>query len=200
MVFQGKDFANKAVVEDMVKRTVGTSTDNFQVGDYCAVDVIRWKPLVENKSEPEREIWALFKAEAGSDGNIQWVAQQNDRNKDIFSTRVYGSRRVAVLLIHLNTPATWDVKYKVSITKKVPTPIQNVLDLAGNISAAGGGEEKAAPTTKDIWGARMMLTEYGSSEIAVKLNAVTAGPEGRPVEQSKEYTNTFINEPKYHRD
>lgn len=197
--FAEKDFANAAGIENIVNQTIGTSATHFQVDDYCAVDVIKWRPLVENKSEPEREIWALFKAEAAGDG-LRWVAQQDQKNKDLFSTRVYGSKRVAVLLVHLNTPSSWDIKYKVSIAKKVPTPIQNVLDLIGNISAAGGGDERAIADTKDIFGARMMLTRYASSEIVVKLNAVTAGPGGRPVEQSKEHTNTFVNEGKYHWD
>jgi hypothetical protein len=198
-VFAEKDFDNKDLIENMINQTIGTSATHFQVDDYCAVDVIKWRPLIENKSEPEREIWALFKAEA-VDGGLKWVPQRDPKNKDLFSTRVYGSKRVAVLLVHLNTPSSWDIKYKVSITKKVPTPIQNVLDLIGNISAAGGGDERAIADTKDIFGARLMLTRYASSEIVVKLNAVTAGPGGRPVEQSKEHTNTFINEGRYHWD
>ena len=194
------DIDNVPQILSIISSTIGTSTDDFLVGDYCAVHLIKWKPLKENKSEPDREIWALFKAEAGANGNVKWVEQPDPKNAALFATRIFGRKRVAVLLVHLNTPPEWDVKYKVSVNQKIPTPIQHVIDLAAAISPTGGGREDKAALPKDIWGARLMLTKYESSEIVVKLNAVTAGRDGRPVEQSKEHTNTFVNEGRYHWD
>lgn len=204
--------ANVNALKGMIAGTIGTrlsaaravaaSTNEFQLGDYIAMHVIVWKPLNENKSDPDREIWALFKAvkRAGDPNNVEWEPVIDEKkNKDIFDTRILGRRRVVILLAHLDTPAAWDVKYKVVITRKTPTPVQHALDLAGNIlgaSASGGG---AGPRrTKDVWGARLMLDRYTASDIAVSVNAVTVN--GRPVEQSKEHTKIYDNEGKYHWD
>lgn len=201
--------ANIGVLKEIIAGTVGTkrsavpapaaNSTEFQLDDYCAMHVIVWKPLDNNKSDPDREIWALFKAvkKDNDANNVEWEPVIDKKNKDIFDTRVFGRRRVVVLLAHLDTPAAWDVKYKVTITQKTPTPIQHALDLVGNILGAGGG---AAPLrgTKDVWGARLMLDKYTASEIAVSVNAVTVN--GRPVEQSKEHTKAYVNEGKFNWD
>jgi Putative Ig domain len=190
---------NMSSLQAMIAGSIGTSTRNFREDDYCVMHVIMWKPVnAEGKSEPRREIWALFKARAHDANNVRWEPQIDPKDENLFATRIFGQKRVAVLLVHLQTPAAWDVKYKVAINQKVPTPFQHVLDLVSSaILAVDGG---AAPQPKNIWGARMMLIKYESSELVVKVNAVTTGPDGPPVEQSKEHTNTFVNEGKYHWD
>jgi hypothetical protein len=190
------DPTNVGHLKAIIGGSIGTSIRNFEPGDYCVLHVIRWKSVnSENKSEPERELWALFKSKPLNATDIEWEPQIDPKNKDVFATRIFGHRRVAVLLVHLDTPSAWDVKYKVSVNQKVPSPLQHVLELASAI--LGGG---AARNTKNIWGARMMLIRYESSELVVKVNAVTAGSGGRPIEQSKEHTNTFVNEGRYHWD
>ena len=200
--------SNLNALRAIIRDSIGTGTQNFQPGDYCMIHLILWKPLNGEKSEPDREIWALFKsrvpttADTGVNPNtdIVWEPLPDPKNDEVFTTRIFGRKRVAVLLAHLNTPGTWDVKYKVSVNQKVPTPIQHVLDLAANITGGVSAVDDKGLTTKNIWGARMMLIKYESSELVVKVNAVTSGKDGRPVEQSKEHTNTFVNEGKYHWD
>jgi hypothetical protein len=188
--------ANITNLKAMIAASIGTSTTNFKDGDYCVVHVIVWKPLnAEGKSDPDRELWALFRSRQTDAGTVEWLPQADPKNKDAFATRIFGQKRVAVLLVHMNTPRAWDVGYKVSITQTIPTPLQHLLDLASNIFKAGGGPEAA---TKNIWGARMMLVKYESSEIVVKVNTVNSG--GKPVELGKEYTNKFVNEGRYHWD
>ena len=189
---------NLSRLQAIIKDSIGTSPNLFKDGDYCVVHLIKWKPLSnEGKSEPDRELWALFKKDKDKDDNDVWNPLIDSKNKDIFSTRIFGHKRVVVLLVHLNTPAAWDVKYKVTINRVIPTPIQNVLALAGSIFTVAGADERQ---TKDIWGARLMMVRYTSSELIVKLNAVSAVPDGPPIEQSKERTNTYVNEGRFHWD
>jgi hypothetical protein len=189
---------NVTSLKQMIGSSIGTSTSNFEDGDYCVVHLIRWKPLsAENKSEPDREIWALFKSKKLNSTDVEWNEQKDPKNEEIFSTRIFGHKRVAVLLIHLDTPSAWDVRYKITITQKTPLPLQHALDLATAVFGGAGPGQK--DKSKNIWGARMMLVKYGVSDIAVKVNAVT-GNAGRPIEQSKEYANKYDNEGKYHWD
>jgi len=189
------DPANIDRLRAIIANSIGTSTRNFEGGDYCVLHVIVWKPLVENKSEPDREIWALFRAVPNGAAGVTWEPVIDPKNKEIFNTRIMGEKRVAVLLAHLNTPGAWDVKYKVTVTQKIPVPIQHALELLTNIT--GGARE--ATGVKNVWGARMMLVKYTASDIVVKVNAVTSST-GRPVEQSKEHSKSYDNEGKYHWD
>lgn len=187
---------NVTALRAMIADSIGTSATNFANGDYLIVHFIRWKPLsAENKSEPDREIWALFEAKS-SGANVTWNPIDDPKNAEIFSTRIFGHKRVAVLLMHLDTPTNWDVKYKVSITRKTPIPFQHAQELAGAI--LGGGPVQRAKV-KNIWGARMMIVKYTASDIIVKVNAIT-GNAGRPIEQTKEFAKKFDNEGRYRWD
>jgi hypothetical protein len=197
--------ANVAALRQIIAETIGTNLkpsanadpgpNEFEVGDYCALHTIVWKPLADNKSEPDRTIWALFKAVKATDMSVAWEPVISSTDKRVFDTRIMGSKRVVVLLANLNTPASWDVKYTVTINQKIPTPLQHLLELAPTI--LGGG---APAPPKNIWGARMMLIRYRASDMVVKLTGLTAGPGGRPIEQSKEQSKEYDNEGKYHWD
>jgi hypothetical protein len=201
---------DKLLIKDpnaLIRSTVGTDKENanFMVGDYCLVHLIKWKPAKEGKSDPAKESWALFER-VKKDGAEVWSPHLDPKNKDkeqvVYDTRIFGSRRVLALLIHFNTPPTWDVKYKVSINQQTPTPIANVLALAAAINPISGGaaEARAVEEPKTIWGARLLIDRYTASQIVVKVNAVTSGGDGTPVEQSKEYSKNYTNEGRYHWD
>ncbi len=190
-------FVNEVAAQNLFNNTFLTDISNtFKAGDYCVVHVIKWKQLKEGKSDPERELWALF--EKTKDGNWKAHYDPKDKDKKTYDTRIFGSKRVVILLVHLNTPKTWDVKYKVAVNQKIPAPIQNLLTLASTLSSAGGGKEQA--DTKDIWGARLMLIKYPASDLEVKVNTITSNAAGTPVEQSKEYSKKYDNEGKYYWD
>ncbi len=208
---------NQSRVLELVERTVGThkrvnettvveaqqtitTATNFQAGDYLLVHIIVWKTAsADAKAEARREIWSLFKAKDSGDTQDQWEPQADPTDKNVFNSRIFGGKRVAVLLIHLNTPAAWDVKYKVELNQRIPTPIQNLITLAGKLGASGGsGEAAIAPSPKDIWGARMMLVRYAASDMLVKVNTITSNDS--QVEQSKDYSKKYLNEGRYHWD
>lgn len=200
------DVNNIAALRQIIANTIGTKLkpsgnadpgpNEFEVGDYCAMHTIVWKPLADSKSEPDRTIWALFEAVKATETTVIWKPVISSTDKRVFEARIMGSKRVVVLLANLNTPANWDVKYTVTINQKIPVPLQHLLELAPNI--LGGA---AAAPTKDIWGARMMLIRYTASTMLVKLTGLsTAGPGGRPIEQTKEQSKEYDNEGKYHWD
>lgn len=181
----------------------------FKKGDYCVIHIIKWKALKEEKSDPEKEMWALFEKVDRTEKNgtvTEWIPHLDpkDSEKQTFDNRIFGSRRVDVLLIHLNTPVKWDVKYKVTINQKTPQPITDLLQLAALVGGAGftaRGEPCVEPTVKDIWGARLMRFKYLASQMVVKVNTVTSDPvSGQQVEQSKEYSKSYENEGRYHWD
>jgi len=183
------------------------STTVFEKGDYLVVHIIRWKPLKDEKSDPERELWALFEKinKRQIDGHeYEWLphflASEKGKlqEKRIYDTRIFGSKRVYILPIHLNTPNSWDIKYKLNINQQIPTPIQNALLLATTILGGGGpGLAGELPQTKDIWGARLMLFRYSASDMIVQVNAVTPTSDIQVNQQNKDYSNKFVNEGRY---
>jgi hypothetical protein len=189
--------------DSLIASTIETDPNNpqFSIGDYCVIHLIRWKKQDSaGKADPAKETWALLER-INENGNAVWVRRFDPKDKDklTYDSRIFGSKRVVVLLLHYDTPATWDVKYKISINQEIPTPIANVLSLAKVVVAEARvqGEE---PETKTIWGARLLLIKYKASTIVVKVNTVTADEDGNPVEQSKEYTKTYTNEGRYRWD
>jgi Putative Ig domain len=190
--------------QQIIASTLGADENaKFQVGDYCVIDLVRWKDAAASKSDKEGETVALFERVKGGLWKPHFDPHDNEPNlcKRSYDTRIFGSKRVAILPIHFNTPATWDLKYKVSVTQTTPTPIADALALAGNISgAAAVGPAAAPPPPRIVWGAKLMLIKYRASEIVVQLNAVPAPRSGQPAEQSKESSLKLINEGRYHWD
>lgn len=168
---------------------------NFRAGDYLLVHIIVWKPAQSGgKADAQRQLWGLFKAKDKdiAKTEVEWEPQPDLADKNIFSSRVFGGKRVAVLLINFSTPTNWDVKYTVALNQRTPTPIQNILKLAGTF--VGGPDSP----TRNIWGARMMLVRYTASDMIVKVNTITNNQ--TEVEQAKDFSKTYLNEGRYHWD
>lgn len=191
--------------DQMMQATLASDPGaSFRKGDYVVVHIIRWKALTkDNKSEVAKEQWALFE-KVDKPGGAAWAARIDPDDKDKgFAKRIYGSKRVFVLLLHLNAQRSWDIKYKVAINQRIPQPIQDVIKLAGLLGGGGPGERRddCTPTkTKNAWGGRLMNIRYAASDVLVKLNTVTSGESGEAVEQSKEYSKGYVNEGRYHWD
>lgn len=196
--------ADRLIEETLGNTPMGEVPPVFKEGDYTVIHMIKWKAVKAetDKTDPDKELWALYElVDGGAGAGLGWVARMNPDDKQNFDTRIFGSRRVAVLLLHLQTPRTWDVKYKVNINRRVPQPIQNVLQLAAFVGGAGVAGEDCVPSlTRNIWGGRMMHVRHMASDMIVKLNTVTANSNGSQISQSKEHSKSYLNEGRYHWD
>ncbi len=187
-----------AGAQKIIESTLGAAENaNFQAGDYCVIDLVKWKDGAAAKGDKEKETVALFERVGSA-----WKPHFDPRDKEktdlckrTYDTRILGSKRVTILPIHFNAPATWDLKYTVSVTRTTPTPLADALALAGSLSTAISAAA-APPPTRIVWGAKLMLIKYHASEIVVKLNAAPADK----TEQSKESSLKLINEGLYHWD
>lgn len=181
----------------------GPVPEPLKKGDYTIIHIIKWKPFKADseKTDPERELWALYELVDDSPGAHVWEPRKNPDDDQSFDTRIFGSRRVAILLLHLNTPRTWDVKYKININRRIPQPLQNAIALGRFLGGAGPADLGCEPSQlRNIWGGRLMRPRHLPSDVIVKLNTVTANNEGQHISQSKEYSNSYVNEGRYHWD
>lgn len=204
--------------KELIDATIGKCYKDWKHDDHVIIHLVKWperdpparagNPV---KYEPQKEKWFLFR-NASRVSNVQeWVPETVQEG-----TRIYGRRRVAVLLVHLTARENWDIKYTVDVKGKIPAPLQNVIDLAGIIlggaAPAGAAEVKGPPS---YWGGRLLLLKDVPADIAVKSNIaflpsaeVVAGmaAAGEPVskdqqtQQPKNYEKVYDNEGRYHWD
>lgn len=192
----------------LIADTIGRCQD-LKVDDYVIVHLVKWpdqdppaRQGNEVKYEVEKEKWFLYRNVGGDEPWELQTAQEG--------TRIYGKRRVAVLLLHLTARDSWDIKYTVSIEKKVPAPIQNVLDLAGIIfGAKATGSEPDGRSS--YWGGRMLLLKDIPADLTVQSNIAflpsremvtkSGGEEpAKQTQQPKSYSKVYDNEGRYHWD
>jgi hypothetical protein len=173
----------------------------WEAGDYLIIHLIRWASNGnDQKSNPEFERWFLYKNLSEQKPNWELQDAQD-------GTRIYGNKRVAVLLLHIDAKPTWDIKYTVSLKAKTPAPIQNVLDLAGIIM--GNAKVAAGSTTAHLWGGRMLNVQDLPSDLIVQSNFVFVddrsrvakeGDDSKQTQQPQSYSKTYDNEGRYHWD
>jgi len=144
--------------------------------DYCIVHVVLWVPA----GKVQQDAWFLY----------EYLGKKWQRQKDYDGKRIYGSKRVAVLLLHLNVPdKVKDISYKVAVNKKAPAPLLHLTALLGAISAP------AAPAPpKDLWAEKMILVENVPSDIVVSGSLAVEG------EQAQQLSRTYDNEGRYRWD
>lgn len=195
--------ADQLIQNTLGNTPAGTAPFVFKKGDYIIIRILKWGAVKDpGKADPDKKLDALYElVGAGAGGTLKWEARMNPDDRENFDTRIFGSRRVAVLVLHLQTPRTWDIKYKVNINQRIPQPIQNVLQLAAFVGGAGTTDNECVPSPiRNIWGGRMLLVRYRASDMVVKLNTVTANEDGRLISQSKEDSKQYLNEGRYHWD
>lgn len=176
--------------------------------DYCIIHVVQWKAVTDqDKPDVKHDLWLLYKLMKNSDANkgptpLAWIKQ-----KDFDGKRIYGSKRVAVLLVQLGVlltappqvgqPATpsWDIAYKVAINKKTPAPFKHAIDLIGALSPTGGAAAAGGLLPAgNFWGGQLLDVADVPSDIVVSASIAIEG------QQNKEFTRTYDNEGRYHWD
>jgi hypothetical protein len=203
----------------LIADTIGKCGYKWEHDDYVIVHLVKWpkddppaRAGNPTKYEVQKEKWFLYRNKAATDASApDWEPQTVQE-----SARIYGHRRVAVLLVHLTARDTWDIKYTVDVTKKIPANIQNVIDLAAIITspAKAGIDERREPPPS-YWGGRMLLLKDIPASIAVKSDiaflpsgevvaglardGVTVGKD-QQTQQPKSYEKVYDNEGRYHWD
>lgn len=194
---------------ELIAATIGRCQE-WNEGDYVIVHLVKWPaedpPAIAGnpvKYDVEQEKWFLYRF-TGRDP--QWELQTIQEG-----ARIYGQRTVGVLLVHLTARESWDIKYTVSVEKKLPANVQNVLDLAGIIFGAKAAPGPSDVTSHSYWGGRVLLLKDIPADIAVQSNIAflpsrsllaKAGSDGadKETQQTKSYSKVYDNEGRYHWD
>ena len=160
--------------DDAMRILINTKEPSPKSDDYCIVHVVAW-----TAKKADQDAWFLY-AYSGKD----WV-----RQKDYDGKRIYGSKRVAVLLLHFEVPGgVKDISYKIAVNKKVPAPILHLTALLGDVLAV------ADASKRNLWAEKMIIVENVPSDILV------TGTMGFPGEQSQQLSRTYDNEGRYYWD
>ena len=166
--------------------------------EYCIVHVVRWMKMAGPSVKYEsKELWYLYRRVKNGDSE-EWVRQNNQDGR-----RIYGSKHVAVLIIHLNALQAWDIKYNVNIAGKIPAPYQNLLELvsvASGLKAAKAGDE--SKDNVHLWGRKILdgIVEIPSN-MSVEGNTQFTNEDGNVItQQPKEFIGVYDNEGRYRWD
>lgn len=174
---------------------------NLAVDDYCVIQIVRWKQAAATKDAPAKyeakDRWYLYHKVTDPENSAGSIWELQEKQDGV---RIFGGKRVAALLIHLDALTSWDIKYAVKVTERTPANVQNVLDLAGVI-ASKGAERAAAPPTVNLWGGQLLNNINDiPSDIAFTGNIKFINPDGSNDQQPKEYAKSYINEGRYRWD
>jgi|SRR5687768_6614524 len=169
-------------VANLINSTVGGGT-TLKLDDYCIVHLVLW-----SGKKIDRDGWFLYKATTAG-ATLGWSRRTEQEGR-----RIYGHKRVAVLLVHMQIAAGTfvDINYKVAINQKTPQPFKNLMTLIGALSPKGGGVGK--PLTIHMWGGKLIEVERLPSDMVVSGSVAVAN------EQTKEFTRTYDNEGRYRWD
>jgi hypothetical protein len=201
--------------EKLIGETLGKCY-KWQQSDYVVVHLVKWpekdpplRPGNPTKYEVVTEKWFLYRNTAATADAPIWNLETVQEGG-----RIYGRRRVAVLLVHLTARDSWDIKYTVAVKGKIPGPVQNAIDLAG-IVIGGAALVEGTPRQPSYWGGRLLLIKDLPADLAVKSDIVflpsgevmaglrAEGEEPDPnkqTQQPKNYSKVFDNEGRYHWD
>jgi hypothetical protein len=159
-------------IEDQIGTALGLKNK-----DHCIVHLVKW---VDGKITNRNNVWLLYKRDDKKKGDNIWVRQTDDDGK-----RIYGFKEVAVLLIHLDAPGPApDITYKVSVNRRIPAPLSDLMTLLGALGAGA----KAAPF--NMYGAKLIEVENLPSDIVVS-SSIPVG------DQTQEFNRTVIVEGLY---
>ncbi|HZI88691.1 MAG TPA: hypothetical protein VFD48_17800 [Pyrinomonadaceae bacterium] len=153
-------------------------------GLYCVVHIVEW--VVKQDPKVKQDAWFLYRY---SGKESKWKRQENFDGK-----RIYGSNEVAVLFVHASvSDSVTDISYKISIQKKIPAPVSDVLTLIGSITSAKAAA-KALPSTDDLYAASLIKVEDVPSDMVFTGSLAVEG------QQTQVLTRTYDNEGRYHWD
>lgn len=179
----GAEVIMKSLLRDSEHGDVAIDPKVFKDKEfYCIIHVLRWsEPAANHAQTVQAQNWYLY--------NLHNLTQGNGKT----IPRLFGTKRITLLYIHLNKKTDYDPLYRVEITKKTPAYLSHLLGLAGLYNSLTGAAA-AADGTFDFWAAYTFTVQYKVSDISVtpKLTRKATGA----VEDAGIAQN-FDNEGKY---
>jgi len=133
--------------------------------------------------------WFLYKSSKPGDADLTKVSQWQQQ-EDFDGKRIYGSKRVGLLILHVDAPYPGaDISYKIAINKKTPAPVSDLLTLVGSIATT-----KAIASKSDLYAAQVVDVEDVPSDLVITASMALED------QQSQVLTRTYDNEGRYHWD
>jgi len=177
----------KALLEAAQRMQLGGSPFDPSAKDfYCLIHVVSWKEETTGQDIKKLTLGAQnwFVYHTGEWGRIDFTAD-----------RLYGSRNVWLMAIHLNATLEYTARYGVDFRRLTPTPLENLFALASLLRGQAVAELSVVP---DFIFVRKLDVKHLPGEIAIHAEA--ANDEGAEVIGSLGDPRKFINEGLYRFD
>jgi hypothetical protein len=137
---------SKDGVKGLFKDTFGSDP-----GVPCIIHIVVWENDKQKEDRKKKEGEKKDEKEEAKRLD-HWYLYRDEKlfkADDEGGLRIYGSKKVAVLIVHINALPTWDITYNVKATKKIPANILDVQRLAEFILKRA---EFAEPPQTGLWG------------------------------------------------
>jgi hypothetical protein len=183
----------KAIISRAVEKNVlsasALTTPNF----YCIIHVLKWKGSKEAgwPAAPaiDKQNWYVYHDGKMWDGSL------------FKGLRIYGSKNIALLYLHLNVPPVSNTNYKgiayrVEVTKRLPAPLQNSRLLIELLAGAPLATGELLPMA--LWGGRAMNIQHEPADITVR--AILEDLQAENGQQAEITKQNYVNERRYYWD
>jgi hypothetical protein len=220
---EGKPESGNNSAKELVDQFNGQAEGVLTCAEYVIIHIVLWKQdgrsgqgsgggtqatpgRAESKYRIASEHWYLYRndALAKKSGVRSWGSDR------ISATRIFGSRKVGLLLIHVgegtgdanpvgHSIKNWDIEYTVSVKEKRARNVQNLLDLLAVVTSAATRDARQAEPVRFIglWGGRLLAGIPQPSDIEVSGNVLTYDPPSIKTEEARQtaqFAKTYDNE------
>jgi hypothetical protein len=156
------------------KKTVQPAPQSAELDDpnfYCIIHIVDWTEETPGKPTVADNKWYLYRGGLGKKG-FKYINQSADAWK-IDSDRIYGSKRVALLYVHLHAHADWNIEYDVTVKGKQSEALVNLGALLSSGLKTAGNE----PRIKNaLWNGKMLDISHQPADIDVVAKFKVAAP------------------------
>jgi hypothetical protein len=162
---------------------------------YCLINIVRWD---NEKLQADAAKQHPADTDIGTIASSRWYVYNGDKTWELDdfkkNNRVFGVKRLWLLVIHLNQPGqVYTAYYTVDETRKLPAPATDLIGLASfTYGPSGGGKLETG------WAGGYVDT-YKTSDLTVTGYAEVTDGDKNTVQRVAD-PQKFDNEGKYHID
>jgi hypothetical protein len=158
---EGASIENELAARALILKTAGGVYPAFPVDDdafHCIIHVLRWSN--SDPQQPGKQNWYTY--------HRGWD------NARMAGRRVFGSKNVWLLIVHINSNSDYELQYDITIKPKVAANIANLLAIGQLFPGVKGLVPVAAPMVK--WRiAKLDVRDVPSAiEVDAKVSAAVA--------------------------